>query len=187
MSKERKSKLKPYADRLDQWFGVEGLTIQEVQEKLWQDCSLRVSSGHLSEWWEERSRKQVQEKLLGQIASGAQQCKEVEKEFGRNPSAELETLIKVHRVLILKLATQANVQPELLELVTEMMKPVLEFAKLQEKKADRELDRDKFEFNAAKVCLLKLPELKRLASDASLDNDARIAAARKIVFGEAAK
>jgi hypothetical protein len=85
------------------------------------------------------SQEALQAQLLARIANGARQCREVEAEFGRNPAPSVETLIKIHRVLVLKLSNQANLDPDALRQVTELMKPVMEFARLEEKRKDREL------------------------------------------------
>ena len=87
----------------------------------------------------QRTQENLQTQLLAQIASGARQCREVEAEFGRNPAPSVETLIKIHRVLVLKLSNQANLAPDALRHVTELMKPVMEWARLEEKRKDREL------------------------------------------------
>lgn len=48
------------------------------------------------------------------------------------------------------------------------------------------LDRQKFEFDAAKACLEKLPELKAIATDKGLDSQQRIEQVRMKLFGMAA-
>lgn len=52
---------------------------------------------------------------------------------------QLETLIKLHRVLVLKLSLEADARPELLKLAKDLMKPVLDWARLHEKRQDRAL------------------------------------------------
>lgn len=46
------------------------------------------------------------------------------------------------------------------------------------------LERDKFEFDAAKACLKQLPVLRAIAGDKSLDEDAKLRAVRERLFGE---
>lgn len=140
--KEKPSKLDPYAERLDEWFGLQKLTLAAVQEQLRLD-GLEVSLQRLSDWWAARSARHLQTRLLGQIASGSRECKEVEKAFGQDPPPELETLIKLHRVLIMKLSTMAVADPELLSLASGMMKPMIAYAKVQEQAKSRELDERK--------------------------------------------
>jgi hypothetical protein len=123
--------------------------------------------------------------LLQQIATGAQQCKEVEEQFGENPAPELETLIKLHRVLIMKLSTQASADPgSMMETLFFAMKPVMDFAKLQDKAKDREFAISKFQFDATKAALAKLPELNAIKRNTSLREDEKLAQARLKLFGE---
>jgi hypothetical protein len=91
-----------------------------------------------------------EEALLAQIASGARQCKEVEKQFAENPAPALETIIKLQRVLIMKLSVQANADPALIELVAKLTKPTMEFAKLQEKRREMELAEAKYRDQVAR-------------------------------------
>lgn len=46
------------------------------------------------------------------------------------------------------------------------------------------LEREKFEFDAAKACLKALPALKAIASDKALDENAKLTAVREKLFGE---
>lgn len=177
MSKEKKSKLDAHAERLDEWFGVQKLTLKEVQAQLLQD-GISVSESRLSEWWQRRQSQLLQERQLAMIASGARQCKEVEKEFARSDAPELDTLIKLHRVLILSISTQANADPSLLKLVNEMMHPVLQFtagqtkARLEEQKialANRRvelLEKKAAAFDRAKEHMAQLRDPKLALSEA---------------------
>ena len=152
MAKEHKSKLDQFTERLDQWFGVDKKTIAEVQEQLRQDgCT--VSAGRLSEWWSARSSQLTQDKMLKQIVTGSQQCKEVESLFGENPPPETETLIKLVRVLIMKFSTEANITPEMSELVFNLLKPVIKWQELAVKKEALGLERQKFQRTTVELFL----------------------------------
>lgn len=187
MSKERQSKLDGYAERLDEMFrsvdkGGKGFTLDQAREELRLDgCS--VSCSRLSDWWSARQNSQMQDRLLNQITSGAQQCREVEAALGKNGGVGLETLIKLHRVLILKLSTEGNVDPEKLELVNRMMREVQKFARLQQLGEQIALERDKFQFDAAKACLARLPELKAISTDKGLSDADKVQAIRLKLFG----
>ena len=85
-----------------------------------------------------------QAKLLDQISRGAALCREIEAKLARNPAPELETLIKLCRVLILKLSLEVNQAPRLLKLVNDLMKPVLDWARLEEKRKEREFAEHKY-------------------------------------------
>ena len=182
MSKQQKSKLDQFTERLDEWFGVEKKTIAQVQEQLRLDgCS--VSSGRLSEWWHSRQRQKMQAALLSQITTGANQVKAVEKAWGQNPPPELSAIIKLHRTLIWKLATEGTVAPEMLELVSGLMKSVVDFDKLNLKREEFSLAKDKFQFDAAKLALAAVKDLKTISAS-KLSDVEKIDAARKALFGE---
>lgn len=140
--KAKASKLDPYAERLQEWF-LEGKTLFEAQEQLRLD-GCQVSLGRLSEWWEARQSWIQGEQLIKQITSGANQCREVRAAFGEHPAPELETIIKLHRVLAMQFATKANVDPKMMEQAERATKMALEFAKLEEKRAERELATQKY-------------------------------------------
>jgi hypothetical protein len=92
----------------------------------------------------EESSQELQERLLAQIAEGAVLCEEVEQAFGENRTPQLETLVKLYRVLVLKLCVEAQEAPTLLKLANELMRPVLEWARLEEKRKERELAEQKY-------------------------------------------
>jgi hypothetical protein len=53
------------------------------------------------------------------------------------------------------------------------------------KERDLQLKRDKFEFDAAAAALKQLPALRQIAADKSLNEQDRLAAVRRRLFGEA--
>lgn len=85
-----------------------------------------------------------QDTVRDQIAESALLCEEIEGQFDKNPPPELETLLKLHRVLILKFSLEANASQDLLRLVRDLMKPVMDWAQLQEKRKLRELAERKY-------------------------------------------
>ena len=96
-----------------------------------------------------RARQALQQKLLNQISRGAALCREIERSLAGNPAPELETLIKLFRVIILKLSIEANAAPDLLKLVNDLMKPVLDWARLEEKRKGREFAEHKYQEQSA--------------------------------------
>lgn len=177
--KSKPSKLDAFAERLDEWFGIEKKTLSEVQEQLKLDGCV-VSLSRLSDWWAARQSQLMQERLLAQISSGARQCKEVEKEFGNSPPPELETLIKLHRVLILKLSTAAVADPEILSMASQMMKPIIAFAKVQESAESRKLDERKLALMEAKA--VQADKAKGVLENVDLSEDQKSARMREL-FG----
>ncbi len=90
------------------------------------------------------ARETRQGALLAQIADGARQYQELERQFGEHPPPELETLLKLHRLLILKFSLEAEGAPEMVRLVKDLMKPVIDWAQLQEQRRKRELAEQKY-------------------------------------------
>lgn len=92
---------------------------------------------------------QVQESFLAGIAEAASLCREMEAHLRQHSAPELETIIKVYRVLVLKLSAELRAVPELRHLVTTLMKPVMDWARLEEKRKQRELAEQKLREEAA--------------------------------------
>ncbi len=90
-----------------------------------------------------------QQELLERIAAGAQECQELERLFGQHPPPELELLLKLHRVLILKFTLEAEGAPEMIKLVKDLMRPVVDWAQVQEQRRRRELAEQKYRDEAA--------------------------------------
>lgn len=181
--KGKPSKLDKFAERLDEWFGLEKRTLAEVRDLLATEGCV-VSCSRLSDWWQQREASRLQERLLGQITSGARQCKEVERAFAGNPAPELETIVKLHRVLAMQLATAGVADPALLEMAERSTRLVLEFAKVEDKRSQLALSREKFEFDAAKAVLERAAELRAVAQDGGLGQDAKVDKIRQLLFGE---
>jgi hypothetical protein len=91
----------------------------------------------------------LEEELLERLAQGARLCQELESKLRQDPAPELETILKLHRVLVLRLSAEAQARPEMLSLVSALMKPLLDWARIEEKRKDRELAEQKYREQAA--------------------------------------
>jgi len=143
MSHKNSSNLDGYAEQLEQWLGEEQMTLSEAQQRL-EAMGCVVSLGGLSQWRRSRAWERTRDQLLDQIAEGARHCEQVEKEFRKNPPPELETLIKLHRLTILQLSAQTSADRETITLISALMRPVMDWARLEEKRKDRELAEQKY-------------------------------------------
>lgn len=179
MSKQKPSKLDAHAERLDEWFGIEKQPLKWVQEQLRQD-GLVVSLSRLSDWWSARQSDMQEAKLLGQIATGARQSQEVEQAFGKNPPPDFATLIKLHRVLIMKLSTQSESDPEMLELVNRMMRPVIQFARLEQLGQQNRIEERKLELLEQKA--KQAEQAQQVTADTGMSAEEKTAKMRQI-FG----
>jgi hypothetical protein len=82
--------------------------------------------------------QRAQEWLLERIGQGAALCRELETRLRQDPAPEIETIIKLYRILVLTLSAEVRAVPELRHLVTALMRPVMEWARIEEKRKDRE-------------------------------------------------
>ena len=116
MKKQQRSKLDSFAEQLDHWLGVERITLAQAVDRLRElGCSISINA--VSHWWQARQRRQLQERLLGEITSGARQCREVEQQLARTAPPPLETLLQLQRLMVFQLSTQAGADPELMKLL----------------------------------------------------------------------
>lgn len=162
--KTRPSILDPFAAQLAEWDAA-GRTLAEMQTNL-AASGCKVSLARLSQFLSAQRSASLQAGLLQQISTGAAAVKEVERELARNPAPEIATLISLYRVLILKLSTMGNADPSLLELATGMTKTALDFEKLQLKRGELELTREKFELLKAQA--ERAESTERVLADAEL-------------------
>jgi hypothetical protein len=173
MPKQQESKLDRYADILAA-MEVEKKTLVEMLAWLKEE-GVTCSISTLSRFLESARSTRLQEKLLTQIALGAQQCKAVDKQFGKDPSPDLETLVKLHRVLILQLSTQGNADPEFLKLADQLMRTAMEYASGQTRFAQKERElkvaEDKLELLKAKAA--QAEATKEVLGDAQLTAEQR--------------
>ena len=157
--KQRQSKLDPFTEKLEE-MDQAGVILADMQGWLkTQNCD--VSLGRLSGFLEARRTARLHSSLLDRIASGARQCQEVEKQFGESPPPELETLIKLNRVMILNLSTRGAENPELLKLADQLTRTALEFASGRTK---AELEQQKITLADRRISLL---EKKAAQADAT--------------------
>ena len=135
--KTRKSKLDAYEEALDALLlpereGGKNATLAIAQAQLADGqfgSPLKVSLSRLSAWWQARQSAREQQRVLDKITSGRQRCDEIESELQEHPAPELDTLIKLHKVLILHLSSQGVADPALLKLADNMLDRVIGYAK----------------------------------------------------------
>lgn len=95
------------------------------------------------------SAEELQERLLRQIAEGGELCRHMESQLRQHPSPELEIIIKLCQVLVLRLSAEGQEMPDRFQIVGALMKPVMEWARLQERRKLRELAEQKYRDESA--------------------------------------
>jgi hypothetical protein len=179
--KAKPSKLDPHAERLEEWF-LAGKPLLFAQHELALD-GVHVSLGRLSEWWQARQAQRQEDQLLAQIASGAETCRKAEEQFGAHPAPEMQMVMKTWQVIIFKLTTAGQVDRPLLDLATRMMQQLINWHRVQQTAEQLSLDRQKFEFDAARACLAQLPDLKAISADSALSETDKVDQIRLKLFG----
>lgn len=129
--KSRPNKLDQFATTLAD-MDAQKKTLSEICEWLAAE-GCRVSPSSVSVYLERLRSERRQAALLAKITSGARQAEEVEKQFAKNPAPALETIIKLHRVLALQLATQSEDNPELMDAANTLTKTVMDYVSGQTK------------------------------------------------------
>ena len=127
----------------------------------------------------------MQAETLGRIRRAARHCRSLEQEFGENPPPKLATVVKLHRCLIYRLATEGKAEPERVRLANLLTRTALAYAigwkKVELRERELKLAEAKYKFNAGKACVRKWAELKEVAGrDISPEEKAR--AIRWILF-----
>jgi hypothetical protein len=84
------------------------------------------------------------EELLQRLEACAADCEKVQRVLGAHQVPEVDAIIKLHRTLLLKFSLEAQVSPEMLKMVDSLMKPVMDWARLEEKRRELELAERKY-------------------------------------------
>jgi hypothetical protein len=148
--KSRPSKLDQFAATLAD-LDAQKKTLSEICEWL-QAEGCKVSPSSVSVYLERLRSERREAAILSQITSGARQSAEVEKQFSKNPAPQLDTIIKLHRVMIMQLATQSVDNPELIQITNNLTKTVMDFVSGQTK---AEIEKAKIGQGERKLVLLE--------------------------------
>lgn len=159
--KARPSKLDQFAAQLAD-LDAEKKTLSEMCEWLAAE-GCKVSPSVVSVYLERLRSSRREAAILSQITNGARQSAEVEQQFRKNPAPQLDTIIKLHRVMIMQLATQSVDNPELIEVTNSLTKTVMDFVSGQTK---ADLEKQKLAQGERKLVLL---EKKAAAFDQAKD------------------
>ena len=185
MSKQPKSKLDQYAAQLAD-MDESKQTLEQITAWLAQEgCSVSLST--VGRFLESQRSQRRQAMVLAQITSAANQCRDVEKQFGDNPAPGLETIIKLIRVSIMQQATHAQDNPELLKLVDQLTNTVIQHVsattKASQKERELRLAEDKFQVTVCEKFLEWFKDAKaREIADSSVGNAEKIAQLRLEYF-----
>lgn len=95
------------------------------------------------------SPEETEARMLERFEEGAKICRRIEEQLRSRPVPEMESVIRLHRVLVLKLSVEAEGAPELFQLVNTLMQPLLSWERLAETRKTRELAEQKYQDHRA--------------------------------------
>jgi hypothetical protein len=100
------------------------------------------------------------EVVLAQLERSAGFCRKVQDQLAGFATPELEIILKLYRILILKLGTTAEAKPEHWEILKDLMRPVMDWARLEEQQKEREFTEQKYQDEKAAEEAEKAAEAK---------------------------
>ena len=171
---------KPQRAELEMWLFDENMAYARATKQVRERFNLEISQTAVADFYHRRSRERMIEKI---IASRLQAGEVVDA--ARSADVDMsEAMLTVLGQVAFDGALEKKLDSKTLVQFTKVL--------MSEKKrhlavSQFELSREKFHFDATKKALAKLPELRAINSDDSLDEDARIQAARKVLFGDYAQ
>jgi hypothetical protein len=165
-------------EALEEWLFEENLSYQDAKKRLWQDFNVSTSRSGLERFY----ARVNQRRLLQRIMDSSQTAAAVKEKFDESKAPIESALKKMLAQLAFEMSVSGKaVDPETFVAISGL---VLKAQEQELKKQAIELQRDRFEFDAAEACLKKLPELKSIAANGSLDQHAKLRAIREKLFGE---
>lgn len=148
MAKERESKFTDHYAALIAWYEEEPTRTLE-QGVVWLAArGVKAHRGEISrllaKHQKERRDREDRERMFAGIATGADKCRELDEAFKANPAPHLALIVGLLKNLIINLNLNPETPKEDIERATALLKPVIEFARIEQKQRDAELNLEKF-------------------------------------------
>lgn len=168
-------------DALEDWLFEEGIDYSAAMERLHMDFGIKTSKSSLGRFYKRVEKRRT----LDKITEAAKVAQNVEERF----EAEKTDLYPVILKMVGQIAFEQSVNGKQMdpEIVYNFTKLLIAGRKEELRAETISLQKQRFEFDAAKACLKKLPELRAIAADQSLDAKGKIKAIRQRLFGDLPK
>jgi hypothetical protein len=163
---------------LDGWLFDENLSFTEIDKRSVKMWGIRIHDSTLSRYY----RTHFQRRTIKRIADSARCANAVMKEFEGHPTDTYQLVLKMagqiafEKSLEGKKVVDTRTLGELLKILITARKEDLGIQKLR-------LERDKWEFDAARACRQHMSEIQAITKDDYLDEDAQVLAIRRRLFG----
>jgi hypothetical protein len=149
--------LRNYEEDLESWLIKEGITYAACVQRISEKYGDAVSIKQLHLWLRRRNERQLRETILRNVTAGAEATRQIKAQAQRHGVPDLDALISWVRVLIANLATRPDAEVDV-DSLTAMLKPALEWAKLQRKDAELAMDRERLELLKRKAAQAETAE-----------------------------
>jgi hypothetical protein len=172
--------LKPeQVELLEKWLFEDCLSYGQVVPLVEKELNIKVGVKSLFNFY----RKQSRQRTVNRIIHSAQNTNEVLKAFAENPADTYKAILNIAGQIAFDKALKNPDEPD--------VATIRDFTKLlisakQEKLMAQKfsLDREKWEFDIAQACAAHHAQLEAIATDKTLNDDARIQAIREKLFGD---
>ncbi len=163
-------------EQLKDWL-LSNLPYHRVLQLVRENFNVTTSLGALSHYWGSECTATLIARRQRAVTTADEIAEESLKMPGKFDVATIEALKqKAFELSISPLADPRDVK--------QLFGLVLKARDQDMSEKELALARDKFEFDAAKAALAKLPELRRIAGDRDLDEDQKLQAVRRRMFGQ---
>jgi len=162
---------------LERWLCDEERSCAEVRRRLSARFGLDLPAAEIRRIHDEHRQR----RMLERIASSRAAANRIVREFKSDPANMYAAVVN----LVGQAAFEAALEGERMDaaLVTRLARLVVEAKRYALAEAHFELQREKWQFDAAEACLKKLPELIPLHSQPGLSEKEKISRIRRALFG----
>jgi hypothetical protein len=184
MDPERKPRgdatpLHEHAEDLAKWLLDEGVTYAVAVKRLADEHGVTTSRAALHRWLRRYERVRLRERVLRNITAGAEATRQIRAQAHAHGIPQIDELISWVRVLVANLATRADAAVDVQGLVS-LIKPVIDWQKVQQRGQELEMDREKLELLKRKAAMAEAAE--QTLGDTSLTPEQKMTRFRE-VFG----
>ena len=146
-----------FEKEIDEWFTVEGVTVANAATRLWvRGCN--VSPANLSVWWEKRSRFRCGCSVVDTVKASASGSREIEGHPAINPELAVAMLVNLMPFAGFDGNSHAKSELKRFAMAAALLKPVLGWAGVQERRKMRKLAEKKYRDVVAEKRDLKKPK-----------------------------
>jgi hypothetical protein len=156
---------------------LSGMPYYAVAAMILKEFEIRCSNSVLSRFY----KIAVEPALLVRRRRAVETANAIGEEAAQHPGRMDQATVDALKQRAFELSINPQVNPKDVKAIFAL---VLKARDQELSEQQLALDRDRFQFDAAKACLKKLPELKAIASDTAMDEDAKLLAVREKLFGE---